>query len=90
MVVSPSCPYEGWVRQVVRDIKDIDLCMRGEPEIEVRVLLEIDKRGLPTLVRVERPLSPRARTCIVDTLWFWEFASARKAGELFVVYQLVR
>jgi hypothetical protein len=75
------------VRQVIRDIKEIDPCMHDEPQIEVRILLGIDKRGLPTLVSVKRPLSPRAATCIVDALWGWEFASARQAGELLVVYQ---
>ncbi|MBA3452695.1 MAG: hypothetical protein H0T42_06370 [Deltaproteobacteria bacterium] len=75
------------MRQVIRNSQEIDACMHDQPKIEVRVLIRIEKRGLPTLVSVQTPLVPRARTCIVDALWGWEFASAPQAGELLVVYQ---
>jgi hypothetical protein len=74
------------MRQIVRDIPEIDRCVHGHLDPEVRFLLAIDARGIVTEVRIEQPTTPEARLCIVDALWAWEFASAKGAGELRIVY----
>ncbi|MBA3392230.1 MAG: hypothetical protein H0T89_06280 [Deltaproteobacteria bacterium] len=83
----PSCPSEGWLRQIVRDIPTVDRCVDGYLDPEVNVILEIGARGRVIRVSIERPTTPEARRCIVDALWGWEFAPAPEAGELRVVYR---
>jgi hypothetical protein len=83
----PSCPYEGWVRQVIRDIHEIDACA-GEGEL--RVVLGIDKAGDLTSVDVTQPASLDVRRCVNHALRGWDFASASAAGSLLVVYRPTR
>lgn len=78
----PSCPYEGWVRQVVRDIHDVDGCATGE----LHVVLCIDKRGVLTSVDVTQPISQDTRQCVYRALRGWELAPAESPGSLLVVY----
>jgi len=82
----PSCPYEGWVRQVVRDIHDIDGCT-SDRDPELRIVLGIDKRGVLTSVDVTQPVSEDIRRCVNQALRGWELASAESAGSLLVVYR---
>ncbi len=86
MKLPPSCPYEGWVRQVVRDIHDIDRCTSA-PGQELRIVLGIDKRGTVTAVEVTQPFSQEVQRCVNHTLRDWELTSADAAGSLLVVYR---
>lgn len=83
------CPNEGWVRQVVRDIHELDACLdsAGLAEVEVEVAFAIDTRGLVTTASALQPASQRARGCVEDVVWAWEFASALKASEMLVIYK---
>jgi hypothetical protein len=83
----PSCTSEGWVRQVVRDIHEVDPCLDAPHVGEARFALGIDARGALTRVQLIEPSSETTRACIERSVGGWEFAPAAEAGELLVVYR---
>ncbi len=85
--LSPACPNEGWVRQVVRDIHELDPCLQSMDRAEIEVAFAIDTRGFVTIASALAPAPQHARRCVVSIVSTWEFASARKASEMLVIYK---
>lgn len=83
----PQCPSEGWIRQVVRDIHELDSCFDGPQGAEARLVLAINQHGSITNVSIEQPTSQLVSACVEQRLFRWEFAAAPRSGELLVVYR---
>jgi hypothetical protein len=84
-VLPPTCPSEGWVRQIVRDIGEVDACFSQSSE--VRIALDIDQRGVVTRLSIAQLGSPDMRGCIAHTMLRWRFAPAARPGDLQVIYR---
>jgi hypothetical protein len=85
VTLPPSCPHEGWIRQIVRDIHEIDACL--VQVVEIRIALEIGTRGEIRNVSVLDQIPAQARHCVEAGLRGWELAPAHKPGEILVVYR---
>lgn len=82
MTSSAECPNEGWARQLVRDSGELDPCVHSAGAEEIDFVVVIDRGGYVTDVSVD---DYRARSCIRNIVFTWEFAPAKTASELRVV-----